>query len=170
MFAIFKEALIIQITLEKINKGHYSFLSCSVILLWIIVYDPDSLRSSNFDEVQSLIFSSVIFMIKDSLKHFENTWDADYWYNKDIIQPTIIFPNYKSESSNFRFLLKFLIWKLLQESSSSYCIESFPMIPKWLNENNKSSSFFREIHALISDYAMVTVQLSVSCCVSYLSL
>ena len=120
MFAIFKEALIIQITLEKINKGHYSFLFCSVILLWIIVYDPDSLRSSNFDEVQSLIFSSVIFMIKDSLKHFENTWDADYWYNKDIIQPTIIFPNYKSESSNFRFLLKFLIWKLLQNPSSSH--------------------------------------------------
>ena len=84
MFAIFKEALIIQITLEKINKGLYSFLSCSVILLWIIVYDPDSLRISNFDEVQSLIFSSVIFMIKDSLKHFANALDADYWYNKDF--------------------------------------------------------------------------------------
>ena len=32
-----------------------------------------------------------------------------------------------------------------------------------LNENGKSSSFFGEIHALISDYAMVTVQSSVSC-------
>ena len=70
VFAIFKEALIIQITLEKINKGHYSFLSCSVILLWIIVYDPDSLRSSNFDEVQSLIFSSVIFMIFTRSKEY----------------------------------------------------------------------------------------------------
>ena len=30
------------------------------------------------------IFSSVIFMIKDSLKHFANTLDADYWYNKDF--------------------------------------------------------------------------------------
>ena len=55
---------------------------------------------------------------------------------RTLIQPTIIFPNSKSESSNFRFLLKFLI--------ESYCrihlrlIESFRMIQKSLKLTEKN--------------------------------
>ena len=40
----------------------------------------------------------------------------------------------------------------------------YPVLFKGLNENGQSSSFFEEIHALISDYAQITVQSSVSCC------
>ena len=50
--------------------------------------------------------------------------------------------------------------KMTEKNLSKYHSVLF----KWLNENSKSSSFFGEIHALISDYAKVSVQSSVSCC------
>ena len=50
--------------------------------------------------------------------------------------------------------------KMTEKNLSKYHSVLF----KWLNENSKSSSFFGEIHALISDYAKVSVQSSVTCC------
>ena len=50
--------------------------------------------------------------------------------------------------------------KMTEKNLSKYHSVLF----KWLNENSKSSSFFEEIHALISDYAKVSVQSSVTCC------
>ena len=50
--------------------------------------------------------------------------------------------------------------KMTEKNLSKYHSVLF----KWLNEKSKSSSFFGEIHALISDYAKVSVQSSVTCC------